>query len=31
MIAEKPVIPEKLKERLYPVVLRQFPGKISMR
>ncbi|MGA3282797.1 MAG: TetR/AcrR family transcriptional regulator [Smithella sp.] len=24
MITEKPVIPEKLKERLYPVVLRQF-------
>ena len=27
MITEKPVIPEKLKERLYPVVLRQFSMK----
>ena len=27
MIIEKPVIPEKLKERLYPVVLRQFSMK----
>jgi len=27
MIAEKPEIPEKLKERLYPVVLRQFSRK----
>ena len=27
MITEKPVIPEKIKERLYPVVLRQFSMK----
>ena len=27
MTIEKPVMPEKLKERLYPVVLRQFSGK----
>ena len=27
MITEKPVIPEKLKDRLYPVVLRQFSMK----
>jgi AcrR family transcriptional regulator len=27
MITEKPVMPEKLKERLYPVVLRQFSMK----
>ena len=27
MTTEKPVMPEKLKERLYPVVLRQFSGK----
>lgn len=27
MTTEKPAMPEKLKERLYPVVLRQFSGK----
>jgi len=27
MMTERPVIPEKLKERLYPVVLRQFASK----